>query len=523
MNKTLKISFLLRNTYRVNSILYALKQIPFLGKLLPEKLYQVRELKMAANVLSILWEVLSVFLGKLIYLVFMVANASHYYPMEEKGRLCVHILIFLSVIGAFLNTYLLDGRKEKYYALIMLRMDARKYTLLNYGYALFKTLLGFLGITFIVGGIVGIPAWQCALLPFFIVGLKLSVAAGSLRMYERKGKIECENMLGKWIWAAIPIPLAAAYGLPAAGILISQKAAAVLMLLPVITGCFAVKKILGFGEYNQLNRQILTDRMNQIDEAEGMTREKNKKLISVDMGITSSRSGFEYLNELFIKRHRKILWKASRRLAAVCLFLFLAGTVFLAFQPAGKEVLNESFMDILPPMVFFLYAMNRGSGFTEALFMNCDHCLLTYPFYKQPKHILRLFRIRLREIIKINLLPAVVVSCGLTFLLYFTGGTDDPVNYILFLVSIPCMSIFFSVHYLVLYYLLQPYNADTKVKNMLYPVIQAGTYLVSFQFVSLKVPPQIFGLLTIGVSALYCAVACMLVYRFAPKTFKLRK
>ena len=58
MIKTLKISFSLRNTYRVNSILYSLKQIPLVKRLLPAALYQVRGLKIFANILSLLWEVL---------------------------------------------------------------------------------------------------------------------------------------------------------------------------------------------------------------------------------------------------------------------------------------------------------------------------------------------------------------------------------------------------------------------------------------------------------------------------------
>ena len=59
MNKTLKISFSLRNTYRVNAILYSLKQIPLIRKLLPDMLYQAEELKLLANVLSVLWEIVS--------------------------------------------------------------------------------------------------------------------------------------------------------------------------------------------------------------------------------------------------------------------------------------------------------------------------------------------------------------------------------------------------------------------------------------------------------------------------------
>ena len=45
MYKTLRISFSLRNTYRVNTILYALKQIPFLKRLLPESLYGGKRIK----------------------------------------------------------------------------------------------------------------------------------------------------------------------------------------------------------------------------------------------------------------------------------------------------------------------------------------------------------------------------------------------------------------------------------------------------------------------------------------------
>ena len=39
MNKTLRLSFSLQNAYRVNTILYAIKQIPLLKRLLPDSLY----------------------------------------------------------------------------------------------------------------------------------------------------------------------------------------------------------------------------------------------------------------------------------------------------------------------------------------------------------------------------------------------------------------------------------------------------------------------------------------------------
>ena len=40
------------------------------------------------------------------------------------------------------------------------------------------------------------------------------------------------------------------------------------------------------------------------------------------------------------------------------------------------------------------------------------------------------FQIRLREIMKINAVPALVIGIGLALILFATGGTDNPLNYV---------------------------------------------------------------------------------------------
>ena len=74
MDKTLRLSFSLKNTYRVNGILFSLKQIPLLKRLLPATLYKVKGLKIFANILSVLWEIVSTFIGKFLYFVTMVCG-----------------------------------------------------------------------------------------------------------------------------------------------------------------------------------------------------------------------------------------------------------------------------------------------------------------------------------------------------------------------------------------------------------------------------------------------------------------
>ena len=49
MNKTFKIAFSLKNTYRVNTILYSLKQIPLIKRILPQELYCDPDLKIFAR------------------------------------------------------------------------------------------------------------------------------------------------------------------------------------------------------------------------------------------------------------------------------------------------------------------------------------------------------------------------------------------------------------------------------------------------------------------------------------------
>lgn len=524
MNKTLKISFSLKNTYRVNGILFSLKQIPILKKLLPATLYKVKGLKVFANILSVLWEIVSAFLGKFLYIFAMIYGMGVFYKELPENNVFLHILLLLTVIGSFTNTHLFNPSKDKYYAMILMRMDAREYTLVNYTYEIIKVVIGFLPFTILFGMNKGLPLWFCLLLPFGIAGMKLFFSGITLWDYEKRGFGYNEGKLSKYVWGAIALLLAAAYGLPAVGFVLPSVISIIIFLACIPLGVAGAIKVLSFGDYRAINQELLSGLTNQMDSSAKtqIIKQANEKKISADTSITSNRKGFEYLNELFIKRHRKILWNSTKKISYVCTFLVI-GVLMVAFlSPDLKPKINGMVMTWLPYFVFILYAINRGTSFTQALFMNCDHSLLTYSFYKQPKFILRLFQIRLREIMKINAVPALVIGIGLALILFATEGTDNPLNYVVLIVSILCMSLFFSIHYLTIYYLLQPYNAGTELKSGTYKIILWATYFVCFYIMKLRMPIMVFGVLTIVFCILYSIVASILVYRFAPKTFKIR-
>lgn len=525
MLKTFCLSFSFKNTYRVNSIIYSIKQIPLVKKLLPNSLYQNRGLKTSVNILSAIWEIISMFLGKFLYLYFMVSEIGALYDNVPKERVFLHILFFLTLIGAIMNTYMFNPTNDKYYIMILMRMDAKAYTLSNYIYSILKVFFGFLPFAIFIGLRNSVPLWICFLLPFFIIGTKVITAWLLLYRYEKTGEYTNENLPPKFTWPFAGVFLVIAYGLPYVGVTISIPVIVTFIFLMIGLGIYGFLRIFSFQSYREMYQLLLAGKKDGMDyhtAVKQATENQSRKIISQDSKITSHKKGFEYLNELFIKRHRKILWKSANRLSVISLLLII-GLLF-SFQ-LNKEITtatNHLLMVFLPYFVFVMYSINRGSIFTRFLFMNCDHSMLTYSFYKKPNLILKLFQIRLREIIKINLLPAAVIGGGLSVILFFSGGTDNPLYYVILPLSIIAMSIFFSVHNLTCYYLLQPYNVETEIKSSTYTIVSWVTYAICFVFMRIRVNTLVFGILMISFCFIYCIVACILVYQFAHKTFKIR-
>ena len=94
--------------------------------------------------------------------------------------------------------------------------------------------------------------------------------------------------------------------------------------------------------------------------------------------------------------------------------------------------------------------------------------------------------------------------------------------FILLVVSILSMSVFFSIHYLTVYYLLQPYTAGTEMKSGTYRIVMILTYGACYAMMHLRLPILVFGIACIAFCVLYSIAACILVYKFAPRTFRLR-
>ena len=525
MFKSFILSYKLRNTYRVNSIIYSIKQLPLIGKHLPTSLYSSKGLKIFGNIISTLFEIINIFLGKALYVLLMIVALLGMYEQENNTNNFINIFVFLSLAGGMLNTYMFNPTKDKYYAMILMNMDARKYTLSNYYYSMIKVIVGFLPFTIIFGVYYGLSIITCALMPFFVMFLKTIYNSSILYDFDKNKKIKNENVPTKGIWILIAIFVILAYGLPFVNICITENVFYILYIISLILGIISFIYVSKFKEYKKAYKSLLTQE--NVYAVQNKTRgdviqSTTLNQIELESNISSNKKGFAYFHELFVKRHKKILMKSAKKTAIIVFLIFLGVTVGIEINSDMKTRTNELLMTMLPWFVFVMYIINRGTVVTQSMFMNCDHSMLTYRFYKTPKVILALFKERLKTLIKINLLPATVISIGLPLLLYLTGGTDNNLNYVVLFTSIIAMSIFFSIHYLVMYYLLQPYNVNIEMKSSTYSVAQWITYIVCYMFLQTKLPTMYFGLATIIFCVLYSVIALILVYKYAPKTFKLR-
>ncbi len=106
MLDTFITSFRLKNTYRTNTIIYSIRCLPIIGKLLPASLYGSGGLKTFANVISVLWEIAGTFIGKILYMLLMIMLMlavydyrtiryipAHFHSADRRRRPDQHIYV----------------------------------------------------------------------------------------------------------------------------------------------------------------------------------------------------------------------------------------------------------------------------------------------------------------------------------------------------------------------------------------------------------------------------------------------
>ena len=532
---------------RVNGTLRVLRHVPLLKKLLPADIYSKSWIKSLVFAFKILGEIFSFFLGKIIYLAMMVALPSVIIKEEigsaaDPGSIALHIFFCLTLLGTLMHNQLFDPSEEMFTAVFLLRMDAKKYSMSNYIYALIKDAAGFLPLLVLCRLL--IPALKTVrmpailLLPLLASGGKLIVSYLQLVLFRKKGFLFDGGapQANKLFVAVMLLLFAAAYVPPAFGLALPQEAILAFSAAAVPAGIFGLIMLLKADDHRRVLKYIEFKNRALRVEGEQSTAKvmKESYLKKMDGGqaedmlpeeAAAGKSGFAYFNTLFVRRHRRVLTRTAKRQAAVLAVAFALGAAACRFIPEAGHLVGANLPKILPASLFLMYILNRGETITQTLFFNCDSSMMNYNFYRRPDVILGIFTERLKTLVLINLLPAAVIAAGLPILYLVSGGAGRGIEYAVLGVAPLAMSVFFSVHYLTMYYLLQPYTDGLAQKGVAYRIVMILTYLVcylSLQIDALRDNSLLFGIVVCLFAAAYVPAALLLTYKLAPRTFRLR-
>ncbi|MCD7892979.1 MAG: hypothetical protein LUG60_04675 [Erysipelotrichaceae bacterium] len=459
-------------------------------------------------VISIIFDTITFFLRKALYiLVFIVLP---FLLLDKPDYSFLWILFFLSLVGALVHNYDLDSSEDKYYALVLMRMDAHKYVMSTSIFYMLTTFIGFFVCLYFITDT--FQTLTCALM---IIGIKSTILAIKIYLYYHYDIDMIQTIctiIAVMIFIIGFLTFYFDYYLS-------------LSMINYISYIFIVLGILGFiylyrfDQYLHIFKHIFNNNKDidtkQINETTYLQRIENTN-------IQSTKHGFEMMHDLFMQRHHKALWRMTYIKCIVCGIVACASLSIFIFIPDISDIVDEASVDVvnaLPFFLFVLYILNNSEDVTRTMFSNCDHSLLNYTFYREPKNLLHLFSIRLKEMIKMNSTYALIIAVTYSVILYLC---HYPFYYsVIAFISIMCMCIFFTIHYLTLYYLMQPFNKNKEIVKPAYTIVTTLTYMFCYYMMDLSLPVVTFGITMIAFDVIYCAIACLLVYRFSVKTFRI--
>ncbi len=519
MLKNIMLTLKLRFTYKTNAFIHSFRTIPVIGQIIPYELYGLSDVKTG---LSIVLFIITLIGYPLIFGLLALIMLAFYNSIDNTnaGNFPLIFLIITILINVF-RPLTFRADRDSNYAINSLGMDAKRYLLNNFFYKIIIQTIGlFVGLLIVYkislnGDLITPISFTCVYI--------LPLIYASIRMISANVNITfAKNNIVTFIYFTILV-LSGAFLIY---FRINESSSFINLLniyiiIYLILGTLSCVRIITFKKYHYIfkyfyGKKLAKKSLKEID------MERISNTIDTSSKITSNKHGYDLLHDLFVKRHSKILIKPILGYSVVLLIVVIAAICSLFVIPESKDFFHKLFTEYILYFLVLMYFINRGEKITKAMFMNCDHAMLTFRVYRNPKVILEMFKRRLKTSIGFNLIPASIIAIGCLILLVINN--ESITSIILFPLSLVLLSIFFSVHNLVMYYLLQPYNSGTEERSKSYRIARIITYTVFVYpayYLDVTLSPTILSFICLGVSLTYIMVSLIIVYKYASKTFKI--
>lgn len=526
-------TFLVTFAQKANSLIYFLKKIPFVGKLIKDSLYGEREAKKILGVITMVIAFIKNFLTKTIYGFFMILLPVSLIQdnigtsLKDMDMFIYAFFMMNFILGSLINGSIFTVDEGAFHMIKLMRANPRDYYLTK----VFTKALS--GIIFFMPGflIVGYTLKE-TLVILISLGFFRVLGEGVNTLLYDKFKVSCNTKTYISVLVVIIaivgafLPLALGIDIPIRVILCNP----IFILITGVLSLLVGYKLYYYKGFTKISREILTiDALINVEKAMANATfadvKINEKKISselLDSRKFDKKEGYDYLNELFFFRHRRIVEKSIKIRVMIISIAFVIVSIVVGFFLQDKKgdilgILENS----VPFLVFFMYSISTTDRICRAMFVNCDISLLRYNYYREGEAIIKSFKVRLKKLVFFNMIPALTICLGMQVLVLICGG-NDILKMIPIYLSVVLLSVFFSVYYLCLYYVLQPYTSELAVKNPLFSLANAVIYIVAYGSLQIETSSTVFtfGVLIVTIIAIISSL--FLVYKVAPKSFKLK-
>ena len=514
----------------INGFLYFLKKLFFLKNALKNINYSFLKIKSfigyAAFIYHFLWSAIKALLLPGIFVVvpqILIGEVTNLQPLTL-------IFVFYFVLR-ILSSLILELNYQKFIMIKELRMNPKEYTrahlLKKEGFKFTGRTIAFIGL----GNFMGMNIGTAVRLS--IMATMMSVIAEAMHLYgfEKKSFVlEEHNLTLVILYLLVFVSAYALYlFVPSfnGGSLILHPAFIIVLLSLGVLSFFYIKR---FHAYTEVVSRVTTlDKIGKIQTAVSEARFADVKMNDKDFGDAyldhskyKEKEGYAFLNALFFDRHRKFFRKPVivKTGIVVLVFILLFGlSIFI-----DDIVLSELSLGLTtqyPIFIFIMYMLCNSNRETKAMFYNCDLSMMHYGFYRQPKALLHMFTLRLKRVIAGNMVPTSAIILGL-LLITFVSGEGNYLEILPVLLMILSLALFFSIHYMFMYYIFQPYTSSMEVKSPIFSIINGVVYFASYMAMQIRTVASIFLPFIILFALIYGVIAVTLVYKKAPQTFRVK-
>ena len=538
---TLRIILSIENTVNINEILHTIRNIPLIGKYIPEKIYGLWIIKFFATVMSVISEVAKAFFGKLGLFVLLFFGSAILGSFEGKAQETAFLFgfVLISVIWMFVYN-VFRNTPEGEYAVFHMGMDAKKYVTARFLYDSFNVILGYTVFGIPAAILSGVKWYLAILIPLAGIGFKVAPLGCEMSVYAFKQSLGRKknrkgvplSIDGNWMINALLITAISFAGLIGGGLIIYYELYLpvviiyLLSVLSIVPGILLMRKF----PFELYKTALYADKVRSELIKKQQKKETGQSFevkINESEGSRHGSTGYKYLNELFFLRHRKIFLKNQIIFIAMTVIGIGLMGVFLYFEitrfdDVSKSVLRYLFTKHPGIFVFFLAAFNTGGFMSRAMFASCDSTMLVYGFYRTPEALRKMFRLRAFSIFKYNMIQSVMMMIFAIATILLTGGENYFGEIISVIVTITSFTALFSIRHLTVYYILQPYSKDFLIKSKLYGYLSFIYGTICFFVMFIPMTNLFAAIAGILIAGLYFFTADKIVYKFAHKTLRIK-